>query len=165
MKRFGRAARIVAGASALILLGINIASAATCALSDEELALDTRVLQSELMVAALTCNEQASYGAFVKKFESVLVSNGNTFREYFQRTYGAAGESHMNRMVTRLANNASAHAMSLSAAAYCASQSTLFSQVLALSPRDFPAYVTRLGFVAEHGVRPCTQQAARDERR
>jgi hypothetical protein len=165
MERFGRLARFVAGAMTALFAGLQVAQAATCALADEATALNTRVLQSELMVAALTCGENARYGAFVKKFEPILVANGNALRHYFKRAYGGAGETRMNRMVTQLANAASMRSMGQGKAVYCASRASLFSEVLALGAHDLPAYVSRLSYAGDHGVRPCTQQAAGERAR
>ena len=154
--------RLAATAMAVLFAGVNVAQAAACALVDEKTALDTRVLQSELMVAALTCGENARYGVFVKKFEPILVANGQALRQYFNRAYGSAGETRMNRMVTQLANTASIRSASQARAAYCASQGRLFAEVLALRTGDLPGFVSHLSYIDEHGVRPCTQQAAGD---
>ncbi|MGB8273988.1 MAG: hypothetical protein WCF16_01820 [Alphaproteobacteria bacterium] len=166
MTKFGRftrrSTRAVAAAAAAVLALMDVASAATCALADEKIALDTRTLQSELIVAALSCNEKARYGAFVKKFEQVLVANGDSLRQYFRRAYGAAGETHMNRLVTVLANGASARSMGQNNSVYCANEAALFTQVLALSPQELPVFVARLTFADDHGITPCTQQASRE---
>jgi hypothetical protein len=162
MEPFGRLTRLAAAATAVLFAGVNVAEAAACALADEKAALDTRVLQSELMVAALTCGENARYGVFVKKFEPILVANGDALRHYFRRAYGGAGETRMNRMVTQLANAASIRSMSQAKPAYCASRGQLFSEVLALRTQDLAGFVSRLSYTGEHGVRPCTQQAAGD---
>ncbi|MBX7201252.1 MAG: hypothetical protein K1X51_17935 [Rhodospirillaceae bacterium] len=78
--------------------------AANCVSSDEAAALRLRDLQSRLMVAALSCNQQAAYNSFVEKFRPSLTSAGLQIVAYFKRTGG--GEPALNRHLTQLANAA-----------------------------------------------------------
>ncbi len=77
---------------------------AACVSSDEAAALRLRDLQSRLMVAALSCNQQVAYNAFVEKFRPSLASAGQKMAAYFNRTGG--GEPALNRHLTQLANAA-----------------------------------------------------------
>ncbi len=105
MKKCRRLARVAVAVTALQFAASTV-WADTCASAAEKTAFDTRVLQSELMVAALSCGENARYNSFVQKFESELVANGNALRGYFARNYGKSGEDVLDRFITRIANNA-----------------------------------------------------------
>jgi hypothetical protein len=78
--------------------------AARCASAQEADAFELRALQSRLMVAALSCNQQAAYNTFVEKFRPTLTSAGHAMQSYYARTGG--GETALNRYVTSLANAA-----------------------------------------------------------
>lgn len=94
--------------AALVAAGVpSVAAAkdvATCVSSDEAAALRLRDLQSRLMVAALSCNQQVAYNTFVEKFRPSLTSAGQQIVAYFKRTGG--GEPALNRHLTQLANAA-----------------------------------------------------------
>lgn len=139
---------------------MDAARAAMCALPHEHAALSTRVVQTDLMVAALTCNERSRYNSFVKKFEAELVANGRAMREYFRRAYGARAKSEVNRFVTRLANEASARAIARGTAAYCADASSLFGEVLGLEPRQLRAFLAERPVSNHHGVQSCAVKAS-----
>lgn len=149
---------LAAAATAGFAGGAN--AGGVCAQPAEQAALNTRVLQSELMVAALSCNARGQYNRFVKKFEVELVANGRTMRRYFHRAYGRRGEAEVTRFVTRLANDASARSLNASNNAYCAKARAIFDKVLALDPNELPDFVADRSRVAQHGILPCTQQAA-----
>ena len=61
------------------------AIAADCARPQELHALNTRVLQTELMVAALACGYQAGYNRFVGAFRHDLIEQGGTLRATLER--------------------------------------------------------------------------------
>lgn len=84
-------------------------------------AIAFRLLQTELMVAALSCGRQdyrSKYNTFVIRFRPALRSNGRTLRAIFKRTYGRHGKRRLEAYVTRLANEASVR--SLERAGFCA---------------------------------------------
>lgn len=83
------------------------AAGAKCARPVERTALEMRVLQSELMVAALTCDYRADYNNFVTRFQPVLSKQGDALRTYFRRVNGAAAVKSLDSFVTQMANSAS----------------------------------------------------------
>jgi len=83
------------------------AAGAKCARPVERTALEMRVLQSELMVAALTCDYRADYNNFVTRFQPVLSKQGDALRTYFRRVYGGAAVKSLDSFVTQMANSAS----------------------------------------------------------
>lgn len=90
--------------SLAFLLAAPPVLALPCADADEVEAHRVRALQTELMVAALSCGWQSDYNNFVRSFSPELKQNAAAFRAYYTRTHGAGGEAEMNRYVTKLAN-------------------------------------------------------------
>ena len=66
-----------------------------------------RVMQSELMVAALACSSSANYNAFVSRYKNELTNYGKTMQDLFKRVHGGNAFSQINSFVTRVANEAS----------------------------------------------------------
>lgn len=64
-----------------------------------------RALHMRLMVAALSCGTRDAYGRYVHRFGPQLTANGNALRQRFP---GPAGATSVDRLVTRLANDAAA---------------------------------------------------------
>lgn len=135
------------------------AIADVCAGPGERAAVATRVFQTELMVAALRCDERGNYNAFVRKFENDLVDGGKTLRMMFSRTYGNSGSGELSSFVTRLANEASLRSLD-AGDAYCAQAAELFGRVMIADRKDFSALVeARAG--AETGIDGCLSEASR----
>jgi len=147
----------IAGVAAAISVVAGQAWAATCALPDERAGLDTRVLQSELVVAALSCQQNDRYNAFVTKFSAALVYEGMNFRNFFTRNYGPYGEAMMDQLVTRLANLAEMRSWALGEL-YCPTEASVFDYLLALDPSQLPAFAASRPYVNDHDVEPCPPQ-------
>lgn len=148
----------------LLVAAASLASATQtkagfCTLPDEHSALEARILQIELMVAALTCGEHERYNAFVKKFRRELVERGHTLRHLFQRAYPGADERELNRFVTRLANQASERSLA-GWRSYCSKAWWLFSEALATNPQAFEAFLTAHPFNDRHGFESCQKEAS-----
>jgi hypothetical protein len=111
---------------------------ARCASVEEANAFQLRALQSQLMVAALSCNQQTAYNTFVEKFRPTLASAGRTMQGYYTRN---GGEAAMNRFVTSLAN-----AAGLSRAekpeGFCADTWTMFL-LLQDEPNELPTIAAK----------------------
>ena len=73
------------------LLTADSAWADPCTDPVAQTALNTRALQTELMVAALSCGNRIHYNAFVIKYQGDLVKHGRSLQSFFQRKHGAAG--------------------------------------------------------------------------
>ena len=110
------------------------AAAPACFSKQEQRAHLVRQLQTELMVAALSCKNQAldlrgRYTAFVSKHGSKLAENADTLRSYFVRAHGKG--SHMRQFdayITALANEASKRSMGLDS--FCEDIQPVFDKVL-----------------------------------
>ncbi len=104
--------RKLASTAASVALAMLVAAGTTaaakdvaaCVSSQEADAMRLRDLQSRLMVAALSCNQQAAYNGFVEKFRPSLTLAGQQIVSYFKRIGG--GEPALNRHLTQLANAA-----------------------------------------------------------
>ena len=156
--------RMTAGASlrltSLVLVIAFLAAAPaeagrmTCVSAAEEIALNTRVLQTELMVAALACGEQERYNAFVTTFRREIAAQGSSLRRLFARAYGHAGTREMNAFVTRLANDASIRSAN-TGRGYCVAAAALMAEALATKPVDFERLTRSNGLPGRHGVPRC----------
>ena len=93
-------------AVAFALAASSATHAAMCVRPGDESALNSKALQSELMVSALACEEAARYNAWVRRFESEIVANGARLKQIFRQAYGTAAETRLGQFVTALANEA-----------------------------------------------------------
>jgi hypothetical protein len=97
------------GAAAMVLGAlVGSAGAMSCADRVERESLNVRQLQTQLMVAALSCNQRADYNAFITRFRPVLADHSDVMTGYFRRVFGKRSPHEINAYVTRLANEASA---------------------------------------------------------
>ncbi len=141
--------------AAVIFAGVPSNAVAICSSDVEQQALNTRVFQSELMVAALACNQQKQYNKFVVKFEPLLVERGKGVRAFFTRNYGGRAEKALNRFVTRIANDAASRGLETEESAYCEHTSQRFNQILTATPRQIDAIMSQDVSSLSHGVVAC----------
>ncbi len=121
----------VAGA-ALLALSATATAAAECP-GPSKTAFMVRSLQTELMVAALTCQIRPEYNAFVSRFKSTLVRNGKVLRSYYSLNFGDESKKRLNAYVTQLANKTSERTID-ARGAYCDEAKDLYSVVLDTEP-------------------------------
>ena len=148
---------LTAGLATMSMPATGLAANA-CATPKDLAALNARVLQTELMVAALTCGEKARYNAFVMSFKGVLSDHGRSLRALFTRVHGAGGKRQLNGFVTKLANDASQGSLAVRGG-YCTNASALFEEVLNTPPGDFDALASKPWIRLRHGFAPCTRAA------
>lgn len=130
-----------------------------CANDRDLAALNARVLQTELMVAALSCEERERYNEFATSFQSVLVGRADDLRNFFQRVNGKQGATRMNALVTRLANDASKESQNQSDT-YCKFASDLFEEVLKTPPMSLNAVTDKSWIRERHGYASCNASSA-----
>lgn len=94
-----------------MLTGATAVDAASCQNDAERTAFHVRSLQTELMVAALTCGNRDDYNEFAIKFKKPLVEQGHHLKRGFRASYGAGAERELNAYVTALANRLSARSV------------------------------------------------------
>ena len=104
------------------------AQAATCAKPTEFQALNMRALQSELMVAALSCSQKRHYNWFATQYKPQLNSYGTQIINFFKR-HGAKdnGDKLLNDFITKMANRASRASLGRSQQQYCGEVASLYS--------------------------------------
>lgn len=133
------------------------AMAAPCASPADEMTLNARVLQTELMVAALSCNEQKRYNAFVRTFRGPIAAQSASLRRFFARAYGSDGTRQLNAFVTRLANDASMRSADIGKQSYCASAGNLFAEAIATPPGAFARLARNAQIRGRHGFARCNR--------
>lgn len=104
--------------------------------AQEKEAMAFRYLQTELMVAALSCGRQEyrnKYNAFVVRYRPALRRNGRILKTIFKRNYGNKGKRRLDRYVTELANDVSVRSMER--AEFCVVAGQKFNAVLRASSK------------------------------
>lgn len=140
---------------AVFFLGTSEAAQASCATPEEMVALNSSVLVSDLMVAALSCGQQKQYNRFVNKFSRTLVTNNKNLKHYFERYYDNRAEFELNRFITRMANLSSQSSLKQSHEEYCSASNKLFKSSMAL-PTPWQGKKKALYAHADvHGIKPC----------
>ncbi len=132
------------------------AMAANCALDNEKKALDVRALQTQLMVAALSCGEQQRYNEFMQKFKKELSLQGDGLKQYFSRVYNNQSERQQNNFVTKLANTSSKLSLEEDEEVFCETASALFDDVIGAKPTEVPKLASLTGASTLHGITPCS---------
>lgn len=95
----------------------------------ERAAINVRILQSEMMVAALSCNLRGQYNAMVGMFEGELVAHATTLKAMFRREHGSRGQRVLDDFITRLANDASMRSIK-ARGRFCSSARQTFTRLL-----------------------------------
>ena len=147
----------LAAASTVALLGAGEAYAkVSCVNPKEEAALQTRVVQTELMVAALLCHATPRYNDFVTANQKELMRAHETLRGMFKRFYGAQGGTELNTFITKLANDSSKRS-TRGITAFCAQASAIYDGAAALTGGLTLASFVAVQPVAQlHGFAACT---------
>jgi hypothetical protein len=139
--------------AALVLLAAQ--DAAACAKPGDLPPLRTRAFQTELMVSALSCGEQARYNKFVTSFRPQLISDGNALQAYFKREHGGQAAAQTDKFITQLANLTSQRS-SRDKPAFCAATRKLYGEVLSLKqPAELTAFVAKQPPPVLPGVTSC----------
>ncbi|HTT82000.1 MAG TPA: hypothetical protein VMF67_00815 [Rhizomicrobium sp.] len=134
---------------AALVLGANAVAAPRCARPDEVTAIQAAMIQQELMVAALTCNEVEHFNAFQTNFGPELRTSDATLARMFMRLYGARrGEAEYHAFKTRLANHSSIRSIRDNAN-YCREAGLVFSQALTTEKPSLSSFVAGVQVVEE----------------
>ena len=123
--------------SIALTIGLSpAAQAAACYDAAETSAVHVRMLQSELMVAALACRDSNpelrmidQYNGFIRRFNPQLASHSKVLQAHFQKDFGKDYQRWLDGFITALANDASKHSM---VGGYCEDASKLFVSVTGL---------------------------------
>lgn len=152
-----RLAAIMAGTAFVISLGTSAFADSRCLTPPERTAFEVRMLQTELMVATLTCRGVPGRD-FSKQYESFVITHrdglkrqSEVFQGHFKRGGGA---TQMDRYVTSLANNYSQASMS-GAGAFCDRQGPVFERAANLPPLDLSRFAAERAAGHPIGVPLC----------
>ncbi|MFN3077028.1 MAG: hypothetical protein ABT940_09150 [Alphaproteobacteria bacterium] len=149
---FGRYSALVLAVAGT--MAVSTVQAAPCAKPPEMAALSVSELQSDLLVAALNCDAQARYNAFVEKFRPELDKANRTVGAWFRSAYGKGAQSRVDKFKTSAANDASARNLA-APRGYCTEASTLFDTLDTTTPDKLAEIATRQPFADAHGIAAC----------
>lgn len=152
--------RILSVCLATYMAAIPAAEAAKrCASAQERTAIRVRVMQTELMVAALSCRAvpgrdfTGQYNAFVQRHGDKLVNHGRVLQSYFQTRYGEGYRKKLDAFVTALANDASRRSMN--SATFCDESVALFQEVMTVERSGLETWSERRAAVHPIPVESC----------
>ena len=153
--------RFIVGTT-LLAMASTTAMAGECSNPAHQSAFYVRSLQTELMVAALTCRQQPAYNSFVNRFRPELVGHGKTLKATFARQYGTNAEQYLNGFITRIANETALR--SANTQGYCGQSAGMFDDVLDLDPGQLSEFASEQDFSERHGLPTCTAERATGRR-
>ncbi|MGK7868256.1 hypothetical protein [Falsiroseomonas sp. E2-1-a20] len=130
MRRAKTAFRLILAGAAVAIAGPAIAQ--SCVQSADRTAFEVRALQSQLMVAALTCARDDDYNAFVRKFQGELGGAYRSIQGHFRRTAGGGHQRALDGYITTLANEQSQDGIR-QGSRFCQNVGPLFQAALAQS--------------------------------
>ncbi|MEQ8665514.1 MAG: hypothetical protein RIC16_07295 [Rhodospirillales bacterium] len=138
--KWGRIRRAALGSVVLsIIAGASASAAELCNDQRQLAAFNVRQLQTDLMVASLSCGAETQYNAFVERFQPVLKVNGKALKSNFQKRFGGSAKAELNDYVTMLANLSSIDSIS-QGTKYCTQSLAAFERVLAVDPGALEAF-------------------------
>lgn len=159
-----RSKTIAAAALAIGLTASTTVYAGPCVSGPDQDSMRVRMLQTELMVAALSCDRRDGYNAFVTRFENELVGYGTTLRRFFGREFGTRSAQMLNRFITRIANETSQRS-SATGHGYCKQAKALFERVEATVPGGLIRVARNQEFAELHGFAPCSTDVVASQAR
>ena len=125
-----------------------------CAKNDEFLALNNRVLLTELTVAALSCDDRAHYSEFVTQYKPQLIEQAKIMRRYFGRQYKKEADYKLDHLVTRIANHFADHNHDKKVG-LCVKARDLYQQALVHPTPKLSVLSNKEAFWEVHGVTRC----------
>ncbi|MCX8134919.1 MAG: hypothetical protein N3D18_13270 [Roseococcus sp.] len=128
-----RKTALLAGVAAA-LVGPGAAIAA-CLQPAEKTAFDVRALQSQLMVVALTCQQQDDYNNFVRRHMNELNNAQRGVTSYHRRVHGAQHQRQLDLYITNLANS-QMQAGIARGSFFCREQAPLFQMAMQANTRE-----------------------------
>ncbi|MFZ5836541.1 MAG: hypothetical protein ACOY2B_14330 [Pseudomonadota bacterium] len=146
-------------ALSLALIAATPSSAAPCAAAVDRTSLNVRMLQTELMVAALTCNQRPEYNAFVTRFKPELSKQGKHLQSFFKQQHGSGSAKALNGFVTRIANESSRRGMQ-KRGEFCRNAASIYQASKAMEPAGLPHYAATLQLASLHGIPACPTKVA-----
>ena len=129
------------------------ANSASCANSEDILAVRTAAVQQRLMVAAFSCHATDRYNNFVTFYQKDLQASDRALQNFFVRLNGQTGVADYHSFKTRLANNSSIQ--SFRDANYCTDAQTTFDAALTNTKRSLPVFLAGQTTAVDDAFSPC----------
>ncbi len=126
-----------------------------CAFKNEKNALDARAMQSQMMVAALSCGNQQKYNSFIKKFQAEFIECGKNLKTYFTRNYHNDADRQMNKFITSIANEASKKSLDQNSEQFCAEANHLFDKIQSSGKQNVLELASMQEFASLHPIKSC----------
>lgn len=123
-----------------------------CVTGADEVALQMRTTQTELMVAALSCSATANYNTFMTGNQKTLMAAHSALQKFFK---SRGGERELNSFITRLANESSKRSIA-NIALFCQQNAYLYQAILAPERGDLATFIAPLWVAQLHGFPSCT---------
>jgi hypothetical protein len=146
---------IISVATCVSILTSSASYAASCASPIEEKALNARALQSYLMVAAISCGQQANYNTFMSKHGKSLAEQGRVLKGYFNRVYAKKANDKLNHFITYLANESSKRSLKIEDSAFCQASEEVFSRLSKNDSSQFFQLASASTYSEVHGIHGC----------
>ena len=144
-------------AACMFILTAQAAPAPACVKGADETALQTRTVQTDLMVAALSCSASSRYNDFVKGNQAALMAAHTQLTSFFTKKRG--GQKAMNAFITKLANDASRRSVG-DIARFCQETGWLYDAILSPQRGDLSTFMRPLLVAQRHGYTPCEPRAS-----
>ncbi len=146
---------------AAALLGSSAAVAAAtslkpsrCATPAELNAIASRILETELLVGALSCAQSTQYNAFMEKFRKTQNEQARTLQAMFKRMYGKSSQRELDAFITRLGNDSALRSLELQLA-YCQGTYDLFEEAASLAEADYHRLTAKPSLAGRHPFPAC----------
>lgn len=156
--------KLGAGGVALAVLaaaGTAALASPKCATPADVTAIQVAAVQQELMVAALTCNDTASFNAFQTGYSDELRHSDRHLMTMFTRFFGAKGHAEYHAFKTRLANNSSIRSIHDNRG-FCQEASQVFAAALAPGKPSLADFVSGVAVHDDGPVESCHITVAND---
>ncbi len=140
---------ILAGTALAAVFGAGVALAqqgANCLTAEEATAIKARMLQTELMVATLSCrraiSHEADYNAFMDRHSAELRRYNQVIQQHFGRVGGGNPQRRYDSFTTALANDASNR--SLASPNFCDETHKLFEMAGSIQRGRLGAHMSEM---------------------
>ncbi len=125
-----------------------------CVTTQEMAALDGRVLESDLLVGALSCGQSEPYNAFMQKFRPVMSERARTVQAMFQRFYGKGSNREFDAFVTRLGNDSALRSIKMQLD-FCQLTMDVFVEGEVTPANAYDVLLSKPAFAGRHGYAAC----------
>jgi hypothetical protein len=140
--------------TAMLAGAAHAASTPPCFAPDEIEAEQAMLFQTELMVVAETCHDQA-YIRFLKRNIEPVKQYQHKMVEYFRRHGDKGGERALDTYLTKLANESALRNGQVPVTTVCQQGATLLKTANALNPADFRTYAAEKALLNRKYYKTC----------